>query len=112
MKLKPSMREKRRYLVFEVLSKKPVDGLKAFTAFEKQTMDFMGASEMAKASFTSMPKMWNQSAQRGMVRVNRKYVDHARASLCLVKKIGRQNATMKSVGISGMINKAKERYLR
>jgi RNase P/RNase MRP subunit POP5 len=111
MKLNPSMREKRRYLVFEAIAKKPVPYEKAIDAFSSEAMSFIGSASFAKSGFKQMPKMWNAEKQRGMVRIQRKYVDPIRASLCLVKKIGRQNAIMRSVGISGMINKATV-YLR
>jgi ribonuclease P/MRP protein subunit POP5 len=111
MKLNPSMREKRRYLVFEAIAKKPVPYEKAVDAFSKEAVSFIGTAAFAKSGFRQMPKMWSPELQRGMVRIQRKYVEPMRASLCLVRKIGRQNAIMRSVGISGMINKATE-YLR
>ncbi|MBN2454555.1 hypothetical protein JXB11_03340 [Candidatus Woesearchaeota archaeon] len=112
MKLKPSMREKRRYLVFEVFSKKPVSGFNALSAIQREASSFMGSSGIAKSGFKPLSRMWSSNLQRGMIQVDRKYVEQAKASLCLTKKVGRQNAILRSVGVSGMINKAKERYLR
>lgn len=111
MKLNPSMREKRRYLVFEAIAKTPVPYETAIEAFSKQAASFMGTAAFAKSGFRQLPKMWSPEKQRGMVRIQRKYVEPIRASLCLIKKIGRQQVIMRSVGISGMINKATE-YLR
>jgi ribonuclease P/MRP protein subunit POP5 len=111
MKLNPSMREKRRYLAFEAITNKPVSCEKAYKAFSIQAQALMGSAAFAKSGFRLFPKMWNSEKQRGMVKIQRKFVDPAKASLCLVRKIGRQNAIMRSIGVSGMINKATN-YLR
>ncbi|MBU4492823.1 MAG: hypothetical protein KKA61_00470, partial [Nanoarchaeota archaeon] len=58
-----------------------------------------------------LPDKWNPKKQRGMIKVNNKYVDKLRTSLTLIKRFKRHQIIVKSVGVSGIINKADKKYL-
>ncbi len=108
----PSLREKKRYLVFEIISKK---NIKSFSEVSnliwQSSLSFLGEIETAKAGIWVLPDKWNQKKQRGMIKVNNKYVDNLKTALTLVKNFKRQQVIIKSVGVSGMVNKADKKYL-
>ena len=108
----PSLREKKRYLVFEIISKK---NIKSFSEVSnliwQSSISFLGEIETAKAGIWVLPDKWNQKKQRGMIKVNNKYVDNLKTALTLVKNFKRQQVIIKSVGVSGMVNKADKKYL-
>ncbi|MBI2137073.1 hypothetical protein HYU12_00985 [Candidatus Woesearchaeota archaeon] len=102
----PSLREKKRYLVFEVIGSdarcsEAVDALKSVFA------SFFGALEFSGAAIRPV----RSSAARCVVCVNRAYVDKVAASLALVKKLKNVPVILKSVGVSGSLRAASSRYL-
>ncbi|MCP3685882.1 MAG: hypothetical protein GY861_24810 [bacterium] len=109
-RLLPSLREKKRYLVFEVISKSKLSRESAIKAIKQGMVGFLGEKDTAKANIAILNE-WNSKTQRGLMKVNRNYVDQIKGALCLVKKAGRKEIIVKSVGVSGMIKKAKNKYL-
>ena len=49
--------------------------------------------------------------QRGLIRVNHKYVEDLKASLALIKEIEQQPAIVRSIGASGILAKAEQKYI-
>ena len=108
----PSLREKKRYLVFEIVSKKDIKSFSEVSSLIWQSsLSFLGEIETAKAGIWVLPDKWNQKKQMGMVKVSNKHVDKLKTALTLIKSFKRQQILVKSVGVSGMINKADKKYL-
>ena len=108
----PSLREKKRYLAFEIIAKKNIEKFSQIsTAFWQSSLSLLGELEMSKANIWLLPDTWNSAQQRGIIKINNKYVHDVKAALTLIKKIGRQNVIVRSLGASGILKKAKERYL-
>ncbi len=107
----PSLREKKRYVVFEIISKK---GINSFSEVSEiiwnSTKSFLGEIETAKAGIWVLAERWNQKKQRGMIKVNNKYVDKLKTSMALVENYKKQKIILKSMGVSGIIKKA-EKYI-
>ena len=109
--LLPSLREKKRYLAYEVISKhKFHDAVHVSKAILDAANDFLGHSGMAKAGILPINK-WNDDLQRGVMRVNNKHVDELKASFVFVKGIEGKEVIVKSVGASGILRKAQQKYL-
>ena len=107
----PSLREKKRYLAFEVLSKDKMEFNEVANAVWGSSLQFMGQLGTAKAGIWLLPDKWNQSIKRGLIKVNHKHVDNLRAALTLIDDIKGEDVIVRSVGISGILNKAEKRYL-
>ena len=54
---------------------------------------------------------YNKEKQRGIIKVNNKMVNNLKASLCFIKTIENQPVVVKSVGVSGILKKAQEKYI-
>ena len=110
--LLPSLREKKRYLAYEVISKHRFnDAVHVNKAILDAANDFLGDLGMAKAGILPINDKWNADSQRGIMRVNNKHVDELKASLIFVKNINGKGAFVKSVGASGILRKAQQKYL-
>ncbi len=108
----PSLREKKRYLVFEIISKKEIKSFSEVSSLIWQSsLSFLGEIETAKAGIWVLPDKWNPKKRKGIIKVNNKYVDNLKTALTLIKSFKRQQIIIKSVGVSGMINKADKKYL-
>lgn len=108
----PSLREKKRYLAFEIISQNKIEKYSEINKVVwKACLDFLGELGTSKAGIIVLSDMWNPKKQRGMVRVNRRYLDHVKVALATVKKINGEKAIIRSVGASGVIGKAEKRYI-
>ncbi len=110
--LLPSLREKKRYLVYEVISKNRFnDAFQANKAVVEAAKEFLGNLGMARAGIIAMNDQWNADMQRGIIRVNNRHVDSLKASLVFAGSIDGKDAIVRSVGASGILKKAKQKYL-
>lgn len=103
----PSLKEKRRYLVFEAIGQNLVFS-EIKEAILNEITALIGRLGMAKANVNFMEDWKNN---RGIIKVNNKYVDYVRASFVCLKKINKKEAIIRSIGVSGLLNKARSRYL-
>ena len=109
----PSLREKKRYLVFEVISKEKIsDSGLVSEAIQDCSLGFLGQLGAAKAGIMVLGNKWNPSLQRGIIKVNHKNVDALKASLVFANKIGNNEAIFRSIGVSGILRKAENKFLK
>ena len=105
--LLPSLREKKRYLVFEVISKEKLTSMPN-KEIEESMRKLHGEIGLGCVGLIFLKNKWNKMLQRGIIKVNYKYVDKLKSSLCSFHK---RDTIMKSVGVSGILKKAEEKYL-
>ena len=108
----PILKEKKRYLIFEIVSNQKIGNFKAISEeIMDKSLELIGQLGVARAGIQVPNDCWNPELQRGVIRVNHKNVDELKASLSFIKKIDNKDVIVKSIGVSGILNKAKERYL-
>jgi ribonuclease P/MRP protein subunit POP5 len=107
----PSLREKKRYLVFEVISDKPIEPSTINEAIKDSYKELYGQIGLSSAGLLFINKRFNKEKQRGVVKVSNKYVEKLRFSLSLIKKIEQNKVIVRSVGCSGILKKAEKNYL-
>ncbi len=56
--------------------------------------------------------MYYPGLQKGIIRVGNKHVNELKAALTFIEKINNQKVIVKSIGVSGILKKAKQRYLK
>ena len=108
MRLLPSLRQKKRYLVFEVDSSQEFS-LKEIKDAVQQALDlFLGQLGRAKSSPLFLSEKFNLQKQRFLMKVNHKYVDEIKSALILNKTIKNKPVLLKSIITAGTIKKANE----
>jgi len=75
------------------------------TAVNNAFHHFVGTLGSAKAGLIVVHNKWNKKTQKGVIRVNRGYVDHVRSTFCMMQTIDKEPILIKSIRASGMINK-------
>ncbi|AJF63119.1 MAG: Ribonuclease P protein component 2 [archaeon GW2011_AR20] len=103
--LLPSLRESNRYVAFELISNNKIDSKEVEKGLEKEILGFFGALELAKSSF----KLINFKKDKGIIKVNRKYLSKLKAALTLTNNINNKKIMIKSLATSGILKKAKSR---
>jgi ribonuclease P/MRP protein subunit POP5 len=95
--LRPTLREKKRYLAYEVIAPSPLSGPESVLARIQATLGSFGA---AKAGV--VPISFNAKTQRGLVRVSAKGLASVQASFLFQDFV-----IVRSVGVSGILHKAQ-----
>jgi ribonuclease P/MRP protein subunit POP5 len=103
----PSLREKKRYVVFEIISKNNINNFPE-KEIKNAFLQLFGEVNLGKSGLIFLKNKWKDN--KGVIRVNNKHVDELKASLCMVKKINNKQATVKSVGVSGTLKKAELKF--
>ena len=108
----PSLREKKRYLVFEVMSKEKINDFDAVSSsIWECSLKFLGKLGAAKAGIIVLNNKWNQELQRGIIKVGHRHVDELKAALIFGSKISNNDVIFRSVGVSGILKKAENNFM-
>ena len=102
MKLLPSLKQKKRYIVFELDQKLPASDVKS--EVENALLLFLGQLGLAKSS----PLFVKHKDNKFMMKVNHKWVDECKSAIILIKKIKNKQVIIRSIVTSGTIKKATE----
>ena len=111
----PSLREKIRYIGFEIIVKKQdaekvakkISKTDVKKAMLKAVKNYLGIKNSAQAGtmFVSNTYKNSKSRIRGVLKVNRKYIDDVKASMMFIKEINDIPLIIKCPVTSGVINK-------
>jgi ribonuclease P/MRP protein subunit POP5 len=108
----PTLKQKKRYVVFEVVSESPIESYEPIRdSIWQGCHSFLGELGMAEAGIRLLDDEFDPKKQRGIIKVNHKHVDRLGSALMMIQKIGRNNAIVRTIGVSGILDKAEERYI-
>jgi len=98
--LLPSLKEKKRYVVFEVISK---DTKYPEKEIKDAFLKLFGEVGLSEAGLIFLKNKYKNN--KGIIKVNHKNVDRLKASFCILKK-----PIIKSLGTSGTLKKAELKF--
>ncbi|MEM2918598.1 MAG: Rpp14/Pop5 family protein [Candidatus Altiarchaeota archaeon] len=107
--LPPTLRERNRYLAFEIISERKFSKEDVTKAIWNSALKFLGELGTGKTSLRLIE--WNEEKQHGIIKVNHKSVDEIRAAIALIKEINSIPIIPRVLGVSGTIKKTRERWL-
>ncbi|MBU0762750.1 MAG: hypothetical protein KKD39_06960 [Candidatus Altiarchaeota archaeon] len=107
---KPTIRERNRYLTFEILCDKAVDRKTLVDAVWSVMLRLYGEVGTSKTSLWVMD--WDETAKKGIVKVNRASIDLLRSSLVLLKEIKGGKVAVNVYRVSSTLKKARETMQR
>src|SRR3989344_2546643 len=105
MKLKPSLKQKKRYVLFEIKASKAFSLTEVSEAVESALLRFLGELGLAKARPLLVKEKWGDKKQRFVLKVNHKYVDELKVAIILNKKIKNTPVLIRSIVTSGTLKK-------
>ncbi len=110
--LLPTLREKKRYLAFEVLSRSKISSFEAVAnAVWGRTLEFIGELGAARAGICVIADRYDPQKQRGIIKVSHTHIDELRAALTMITTIQNQEAIVRSLGASGILKKAVRKFI-
>lgn len=100
----PSLKEKKRYIGFEVISNDKFKFEEIKKAIEKMIFKMFGEKGYAKAGimFVDVNKQ-----NKGIVKTNNKELTNTRAALTMINEINGKKAIVKCTNVSGILRKVK-----
>jgi ribonuclease P/MRP protein subunit POP5 len=100
--LLPTLREKKRYIVYKIISEEKIDNNQAQKEIKNQCLRFLGELGYAKAGI--------QLIKPNIIRVTTKYLDQTKMALGLIKNINNKKVIVDVIGVSGILKKAREKF--
>ena len=104
----PTLREKKRYVSFEILSRENFD----FNSVKKTIIDeykkLFGEKGIGDAGLIMLQNKYFPENNNGIIRVSHKKVDSLKLALATIQKINEKEVVIKSVITSGILNKAEK----
>jgi ribonuclease P/MRP protein subunit POP5 len=101
--LSPTLREKDRYISFQVISEEPITYSDLESAIWNQLLDFYGEYGVSKTSMWLVKNLWNEKNQVGVIRCNNRSVSQVIAGLGLISRLGDIRVILKILKISGTL---------
>ncbi len=109
--LPPSMRQNKRYIVFEIISETPVKYPDVVSAIWNSMLDFLGELQGSDARTWLIQNLYNDKMQAGVIKCSHTHVEHVRAVLSLIQVIGESRCVIRVLGVTGTIKSAEEKYI-
>lgn len=119
MKLKilpPHLRNKKRYLAFEVLSEKSLNREEVISLIWGAVGDMYGACGVSRFDLWIV-KVWHckvtgQNIIKGILRCNRAEVDSLRSVFPVINRFKGKRVVFHTLGVSGTIKSATRKYMK
>jgi len=110
--LKPTLREKNRYIAFEIISDEKYARDEIVKAVWSACLRFLGEKGASTTSLWIMD--WDEEKQRGIIKVNHRSVDDVKAALALMPEIkkadgNRCKAIYRTLTVSGTLKKVRKK---
>ena len=102
--LLPSMREKKRYVVFETIVDK-FEQKKVEAILNENCLKFMGEFGVSKSGFMLLNDSWKKN--KGIIKIDPKHVDELKMALGLITG----KVIVNVLGVSGTLKKAKQKFM-
>ena len=108
--LPPSLRGRRRYIAYEVISEDKILEEDLTNTIWHSILNFLGEQGTSQTNIWIVKDSYDEKNQTGLIRCSHDSVEHVRASLALIERIGDIRVIIKVLGISGTINAAKIKF--
>lgn len=102
--ISPSLREKDRYVKFEVMSERPIEYSDLESAIWNTSLELYGEVGVAGLSMWVIRNMYDKKKQSGVIRCNNKSVGSVISMLGMISRLGDTRTVFKIIAISGTIS--------
>ncbi len=107
--LPPTLRMRKRYIAFEIISEKDIDYAEFSTAVWNSMLELFGEKGTAESHVWVIKNLYD--GKKGILRCKHDLVEQVRASLAFIKMIGDSKVIIKILGVTGTIKTCKIKYL-
>ena len=105
--LRPTMRDKKRYIVYKVYADKEMPkGPLTQTAIAEAVHEWSGTIGEATCGLKFLDDLYDQQTGVGICRIRSAFLDHFRCALLFARRIGSTRIMIDILGVSGILKKA------
>lgn len=108
--LPPSLRGRRRYLAYQVISEEKFIFQDLANSIWHSLLNLLGEFGASEADVWIVKDTYDEKKQIGIIRCSHDRVEHVRAALALIERIGDIRVIVKVLGISGSIKATKMKF--
>lgn len=101
--LLPTLREKERYVAFQIISEEAVVYSDFEAAIWNTMMDFFGELGTSQTSLWLIKNLYDEEKQIGVIRCNHESVQNVLTALGLIERLGDARVIVKILKVSGTI---------
>ncbi|MFP4045891.1 MAG: Rpp14/Pop5 family protein [Candidatus Aenigmatarchaeota archaeon] len=109
--LPSSLRKKKRYLAFEVKGQEKVEFNQLVGAIWHTVLNLYGEMKTSSIDLWLVKDLWQEGAQRGVVKCSHHHVDEVRLALALLDRIGDDEVMIRTLGVTGTMKSARKKFL-
>lgn len=109
--LSPTLREKKRYLAYQLIAQQPVAISDLYNAIWFSLLNFLGEIGVAQAEIWLVRDAWSEKKQIGIIKCSHTAVEQVRTALALINRIGDTPVIVRVLGISGTLKGARRKFL-
>ncbi len=108
--LPSSLREKKRYIAFKIVSEERIEFGDLINALWSSILDLFGEVNTGEINFWLIKDAWQEKRQRGLIKCAHSHVKEVRLALALIDRIGESKVSIRSLGVSGTMKSARKKY--
>ena len=108
--LPPTLRERKRYLAYQVVSDQKVEFPEINNVMWYSIVNFMGEKGAAEADVWVIKNTYDEKKKMGLIKCAHTAVEDVRTALAFVNKIGENRLIIRVLGISGTMKAAKKKF--
>ncbi|MBD3263040.1 hypothetical protein GF374_01530 [Candidatus Woesearchaeota archaeon] len=105
--IKPSAKERKRYILIKLKSKKRVEKKDVKKLVIQAGLQFLGELGMARSGLQFLPETWNKKNMTGIIKTGHKFVNETKAALALIQEVKGEKAAVQTIKTSGSIKTLK-----
>lgn len=105
--LPPSLRERKRYILFQVISEEPITYEDLEQAIWNQFLDTFGELGVSRLDMRIVKNLYDQERQTCVISCNNNSVQQVIAGLGLISRLGDSRIIIKVLKVSGTIKGLK-----
>jgi len=104
--LLPSLKAKKRYVAFEVISQNQVGDV--LSGLKIQIASYFGQKGMADSGVSILNEKYDIEKQHGVIKIGHKFVDQLKTALILIKDLNGVPVLIRSLNVSGILKKTTQ----
>ena len=109
--LPSSMRESKRYIIFEVITENPINYNELINSIWNSIMSFLGELQSSYADIWLIQNLYDSKTQKGIIKCKTNFVEELRICLSSIQYVGETKSIIKILGVTGTIKSAKNKYI-
>ena len=110
--LPPAVRRKQRYLIFGIHSEHDFSMGEVVKAVWKELYSFLGEKGVSDADPWIMKSLFEREKQVGGIKTGREHIHDIRSALTLISEIDGKKVCINTLGVSGTMQSAREKFMR